>query len=909
MPKDKNNTYPIHRICEEIIESLDDAFFALDKELRIIRVNRYAENLLSLRRDDLIGKSFIDSVPESAGIITEARLRKALNAGKDIFEEVFSETGPFSGAYELRIHFGQETIVIFLRRITESKKEQDYLRRVNDSLERVVDQTPSPMWLADSKGTIIRINQALRDLLQIKDEAVVGRYNIFNDSQVREQDLLPLVEKVFYSGETVGFSMDYNVEKEKNIRSDSRVHCMLEIKMSAIKDENGRITNVICLHKDVTAQRQAEEKLSESELRFRAAFSQSFQFQGLLDPEGRIIDINDLAGRVSKGGHEDLRGLPIAEAPWWKDIDETARKTFTGIENAHNGHTTRDEITYYDKEGGLRYALRSFSPVRDEKGRIILISIQGQDITDRRDTEESLKKSEAMLKTILKAAPIGISLVVERKFLWVNDMALDILGYSEDELKGQSARLIYPDNAEFERVGNTIYKNIEHGIMEVRFRRKDGTVFNALLNSSPLNPQDYSQGIIFTMLDITQRKRALENLRQRELWISSLIELLPVGFTECDSKANIVRANKAYAEICGFSREELIGKWSGDMLVPGKQKDEFAGYIEYLVKEKPEPEKYVSKTLSKDGTMRDTEVYWDYILQGGEVTGFVCLVRDVTAEKLAEESEKALIAAKTTVEVERSKAKELKEAYAKLQEAQMQLIKAEKLSSIGILASGVAHELNSPLAGIISLLGNYLKKGRAEEIVETENLKIMLEASEYMAKIVRELTLFARDSKGAFTGLNINEVIESTLNFSGYYLTKNKIDIRKTYAQDLPEVYGDRSQLQQVVLNMITNARDAMPEGGSLTIRSYSGKTGGAGAQKVFVEFIDTGLGIEDNYKAKIFDLFYTNKEPGKGVGLGLPISHNIMESHQGNIEVLDNPEGRGAVFRLIFPVRTIEGD
>ncbi len=482
-------------------------------------------------------------------------------------------------------------------------------------------------------------------------------------------------------------------------------------------------------------------------------------------------------------------------------------------------------------------------------------------------------------------------------------MAVNILGYSKEELVGQNSRKIYPDQEEYERVGNLKYGQQDAGGVEIKFRRKDGTVFYGLLNSSPLTPGDYSGEVMFTLLDISERKKAVGSLRERELWISNLLELIPIGFTECDSRANIVRANRAYIEMTGYPREELSGKWSGDFLASAEQKEGFVSYIEGLVREQPKPDTYVSKTLTKDGRVIDTEVYWDYIKDKQDnVTGFVCLIRDVTAEKLAAENEKALLAARTTAEVEKSKAQELETAYRKLQEAQLQLIKVEKLSSIGILASGVAHELNSPLAGIISLLHNYVKHGRDKEMIETENLRIMLEASEYMANIVKELNHFARDSKGEFSMLNLNDVIESTLNFSGYYLLRDKIEIKKEYAGDLPSVRGDKSQLQQVILNMLTNARDAMSNGGTFTIRTYARHNDKTGIHKVFAEFIDTGKGIKDNDKAKIFDFFYTTKAPGKGVGLGLPISHDIMENHGGQIDVLDNPEGQGTVFRLVFP-------
>jgi len=227
------------------------------------------------------------------------------------------------------------------------------------------------------------------------------------------------------------------------------------------------------------------------------------------------------------------------------------------------------------------------------------------------------------------------------------------------------------------------------------------------------------------------------------------------------------------------------------------------------------------------------------------------------------------------------------------------LIQSEKLSALGRLSAGLAHELNSPLDGIMTLLRLNNKK-LAENSPESDRNSAMLSAAEHMARIIKDLTSFARESNSVFTEINMNDVIESVLSFSSYQLTRNNIAIVKNYSDCLKAIRGEKGQLQQVILNMITNARHAMPEGGTLTITTGNSRED----SYVFIKFIDTGWGIDADNLDKIFDPFFTTKEPGEGVGLGLSVSYGIIETHQGEITIASEP-GKGTTFIVTFPVWT----
>lgn len=240
----------------------------------------------------------------------------------------------------------------------------------------------------------------------------------------------------------------------------------------------------------------------------------------------------------------------------------------------------------------------------------------------------------------------------------------------------------------------------------------------------------------------------------------------------------------------------------------------------------------------------------------------------------------------------------IEERTKELMVSQSQLVQAEKLSGIGLLSSGIAHELNSPLAGLLALL-KLNKKKLDKNSDEYHNTKAMVEACEYMASIVKDLGNFARESKDEFSEINLNDMIKTTLSFAQQQLTKKKkpINISKEFAENLSKIRGNRSQLQQIVLNMITNARDAMPEGGEFIVRTRNSEDGSS----AMMEFIDTGIGISEECKGKVFDPFFTTKEQGKGVGLGLSVVHGIVKRHKGKIFIESQP-GKGTKFIIIFP-------
>ncbi|MGH9791241.1 MAG: sensor histidine kinase, partial [Candidatus Acidiferrales bacterium] len=224
-----------------------------------------------------------------------------------------------------------------------------------------------------------------------------------------------------------------------------------------------------------------------------------------------------------------------------------------------------------------------------------------------------------------------------------------------------------------------------------------------------------------------------------------------------------------------------------------------------------------------------------------------------------------------------------------------QLLQNEKLTSLGLLAAGVAHEVNTPLAVIsnyIQMLARQLPGDDPRHKIIDRIVKQTFRASE----IVNNLLNFSRTGALEFSEVNLNSVVEETLSLVAHPFKTARVNVIKNFSNGLPAVMGSPNRLQQVFLNLFMNARDAMPSGGMIEVRTgtYNGS--------VEVEVTDTGVGIPREQLNRIFDPFYTTKAVGRGTGLGLSVSYGIIKEHAGTIDVRSTP-GKGTSFRLEFPV------
>ena len=238
----------------------------------------------------------------------------------------------------------------------------------------------------------------------------------------------------------------------------------------------------------------------------------------------------------------------------------------------------------------------------------------------------------------------------------------------------------------------------------------------------------------------------------------------------------------------------------------------------------------------------------------------------------------------------------VRERTEELRKTENQLIQSDKVASLGKLAAGVAHEINSPLTGILTY-SSLLFKAKPDGDPDKEDLEVIVNETNRCKKIVKGLLDYARQTEPRKTLSNINEVIGKSIDLISHQASLQNVKIEKRMKPDLPKIMVDVSQIQQVFINILLNAIEAMPEGGTLTVSS---ETEG---KMVAVRFADTGIGIPEELLPKILDPFFTTKTQGKGTGLGLSVSYGIVERHRGKLEV-KSQVGKGTTLTVKLPIK-----
>ncbi|WP_407310314.1 ATP-binding protein [Desulfosporosinus sp. SB140] len=244
----------------------------------------------------------------------------------------------------------------------------------------------------------------------------------------------------------------------------------------------------------------------------------------------------------------------------------------------------------------------------------------------------------------------------------------------------------------------------------------------------------------------------------------------------------------------------------------------------------------------------------------------------------------------------RELAQNLAQSMDELKRTQKQLIQSEKLASTGRLAADIAHEINNPVGIIVSSVECMLLDGESSLSEEFRNdAQVILNQTERISKITRSLLSFARLPVEEKSYVNLNQIIEETVELFSKHLLKRRISVHQDLSKDLPSIVGNNNQVQQILVNLINNASDAMGQGGNLYLRTKFQD------RKLIIEIEDEGCGLAPEQLDKIFDPFYTTKGKGIGTGLGLPISYSLVEEHGGEIDVVSK-EGEGTCFTVVFP-------
>jgi PAS domain S-box-containing protein len=392
----------------------------------------------------------------------------------------------------------------------------------------------------------------------------------------------------------------------------------------------------------------------------------------------------------------------------------------------------------------------------------------------------------------------------------------------------------------------------------------------------------------------TLRKRTEDALRESEARVHAILATAVDAVVVIDEKGIIETFNPSAERLFGFTSAEVVGR-NVSVIMPEPYRSEHDSYIQNYVRTGQKRIIGIGREVEgrrKDGTTFPVELaVSEAVLADRRI--FVGIVRDLSERKRAE---------KALQESNRHLAETLEELQARSEEVRatsQQLWQAAKLATLGELAASIAHELNNPLA-IVSLRVESLMAQTPESDPRHRALQVIEQEVERMGNLVANLLQFSRRGQHQVSTLDVRDELDRTLELVHYHLRHHRVDVERETAANLPMIHADRQQLRQVFLNLLTNASDAMPKGGKLTIRLQPGGLEG-GRPAVVIEFADTGVGIPENLMPRVTEPFFTTKEEGKGTGLGLAICRRIMQEHHGSMYIASEV-GKGTVVRLALP-------
>jgi PAS domain S-box-containing protein len=620
---------------------------------------------------------------------------------------------------------------------------------------------------------------------------------------------------------------------------------------------------VLMIADDITERKKAEE----SQLLLTTALESTANGVAITDHRGSVVWVNRAFVEMTGYAEAEVQGQNLRLLKSGMQEDSYYRTLWDTIAE---GNVWRGELINKKKDGSLYTVDMTITPLKNANDEITHFIAVKQDITERKNAERELT---LMAQTVASARDCISVTDLKDKLLFVNDAFCETYGYTTGELVGKDVSMVRSprmSGAVSDRILPATLEGGWHG--ELLNRRKDGSDFPVELWTSVVRDDAGTPvALVGVSRNIADRRLAEEHLKESEEQFRLIAENVADMIAVLDLDGIRIYNSPSYKNILG-DPESLKGTDSYREIHPEDRERVMQVFQETARTGVGQRIEY--RIVGKDGTLRNIESKGSVIkVANGRVSRVVVVSRDVTEEKR--------LAA--------------------------QFLRAQRMESIGTLAGGIAHDLNNVLAPImmaIEILRDKIPDAGGKRILE-----IVETSAKRGSDIVKQVLAFGRGVTGDRILVQLKHVINEVARIAGQTFPKS-IDITTNVPRDLWTVLADPTQMHQVLLNMMVNARDAMPEGGTLSISAknvtldddYSQMHPGTKAGNyVNIMIADSGTGIPAEIRVKIFEPFFTTKEIGMGTGLGLSTTLAIVKSHDGFIN-LESEEGKGTTFSIYLP-------
>ena len=848
---------PSESFCRTLVETCQELIWSVDTQGRWRFVNGAVRRVYGYEPAEMLGRSIGDFVaPELAQKEVERFALIVDETAPRDFETVHrrKDGAPIWLSFHLVVQRDEQGEVLgtagSAQDITERKRVEQALRQSEAGFRRLVEHAPEAVVLLEvDSGKFSLVNPAAERLFKLT-AVELCRLGPVQLSPPIQADGQSSAEKAraYIAQALAGETPVFEwLHRDAQGREITCEVRLLRLSINGREVLRGSIA-------EIRKRNEAEIAIRESEEKFHAVFAQSPLAIVLTTlPEGLVADANTAAELLLGLKITDVRGLTTMQMNVWADHEE--RDRYVQLLK-RDGFVNDFEANMRRNDGSNLTVLYNGRVVRIGGRSYVLNSML--DITGRKQVEESVRRTREQFIDLFDNAPIGYHEVdAEGRLTRINNTELKMLGYVADELVGRHVWEISADEAISHEAALAKLRGVlpPEKVFERRFRRKDGTTFPVVIEDRILrNDEGVITGIRSVVQDITARKQAEEKAQH----LAKFPELNPNPVLEFSAEGDLVYHNPAaqsMAQKTGFAQlQELLPPQARQIVA-----DCLATGQPHLRLET----RHGQHTLS-----------WSfYPITAQRVVH--CYVGDITTRLQLEE----------------------------------QFRQAQKMEAIGQLSGGVAHDFNNLLTVILGNIGLLQSSGQVTPEL-TEPLQAIGHAANRAANLTKQLLAFSRQQVMQQQDLDLNAVVGHISKMVRRVIGET-VKIRLDYAMQSLPIHADPGMLEQVILNLCINARDAMPQGGQLTLRtaaidisSVESRLMMAARAGSFAMLIvsDTGTGIAPENMKRVFEPFFTTKEVGKGTGLGLASVYGIAQQHNGWVTV-ESELGRGTTFTVYFPL------
>ncbi len=861
---------------KSIIEQAPDAIFRGNYLGEFKEVNTAACELTGYSRKELLSMKMRDLFTTDQ--LTDKPLQYDLiDKGKTVINEriMIHKNGnniPINMNTKL---INSTTYFCIMRDLTDQNRIKKVLKEKEERMRNIIEHSSNLFYSHNPDGKFTYVSPKTIDFFDCDPEYFIEmNSSLYSDNPINNIGKLSTKEAIKTGITQAPFELELEGKKGRRI--------WVEVHEEPVISE-GKVTEIVGALVDITESKKTSDMLKKSEKKFRTLFLEAPQGIFLTDNKGIIIDYNRAFCNIIECGEESLVNTRITELLFDEGIEEFNLKFPLLMKSGK----IEGELFFKTKKGNKVLTHRSVSALYDDNGEYSGAIVHIIDITHQKKIQAQITESETKLRAIFNASD-NISFILSDMstgkpiITEFSPGAEALFGYSRDEVIGKSSSLFHIDKnktkiEDYISLLNSGEKSIKEKIDMVR---KSSETFTALHTAYPLkNELGIMNQLLTVAIDLTNVIEIEKELKKREEQLTTLINASPDIICIKDGNGKWLMANEALMNRLNLGIKELKNKTN----------TEISSKYPHLA----EPMYRFSQTDEIAWSNQNTNITEETLKGENNIIYFFEIIKVPVYHSDGKRKALVIIGRDTT----------------RRKQLESQLQHSQKMEAIGLMAGGIAHNFNNILQAIVGYI-DFAKEGLEEESQRYKDVEQISQHVKRATQLTKNLMAVGKDQFLDKTEIDISDIIQPIVDLTNRNNTNN-IQVEFTSEKNLPSINADGSQLDQVIMNLVINSSDAMPAGGKITVNTNTifidedfcivnawAKPG----SYIKIDITDTGQGMDEDTKRRIFEPYFTTKGLDKGTGLGLSTAFGIISQHNGLVNVISSLH-KGTTFEIYLPV------